>query len=121
MSILLSWIVTNVSPRIMLYAAAALAVFFLYLSWKHNIEHKALLEFNQKQIEQLAKDQADLIKNLNHLTDIQNKYINDEKQYKESIDRKLSSFNSFLGSDAAKKLDGPAPDILKKAVRELEK
>ena len=48
MSILLSWIATNVSPRIMLYVAAALAVFFLYLSWKHNIEHKALLEFNQK-------------------------------------------------------------------------
>jgi hypothetical protein len=119
MPIILSWIATNISPKIMLYLAAAVAVFFLYLSWKHNIEHQALLEFNQKQIEQVAKDQASLTKKLNDLTDIQSKFIEDEKQYKESIDRKLSNFNSFLGSDAAKKLDGPAPEILKKTIKEL--
>ena len=46
-----------------------LAAIYMYISWKHDIEHKAILEYNQKQMEQLVKDQAlfrknmDLVKN----------------------------------------------------------
>ena len=96
-----------------------LAAIYMYISWKHDIEHKAILEYNQKQMEQLVKDQALFRKNMDLVLENQKTLIENEKQFKIDIDKKLSSVNTFLSSDTAKKLDRPSSEILKRTIQEL--
>ena len=96
-----------------------LAAIYMYISWKHDIEHKAILEYNQKQMEQLVKDQALFRKNMDLVLENQKTLIENEKQFTIDIDKKLSSVNTFLSSDTAKKLDRPSSEILKRTIQEL--
>jgi uncharacterized protein HemX len=101
------------------YIAGAAAVVFVYFWWEHSIEQRALLEFNQSQLEQLLKDQKEFNQKLTDIKQVQDKILEDEKQFKQNLDKKLSGINNFLGSDEAKRLDRPASEILKKTLRDI--
>lgn len=109
------------SSNVAKYLIAAAAVIFVYFWWEHSIEQRAILKFNQSQIEQVLKDQKELSEKMTHVRNLQDEIIENEKKFKESIDKKLSGINYFLSSEEARKLDRPASEILKKTVRELEK
>lgn len=84
-----------------------------------SIKNQALLEFNQKQMEQIIKDQAELTKKMNDVKQIQDQILENEKQFKQNLDKKLSGINGFLNSDEAKKLDRSSSEILKRTIREI--
>jgi len=101
------------------YIAIGAAVIFAYFWWEHSVEQKALLKFNQNQLIQLLKDQRELDNKLKDVRKIQDQILENEKQFKQNLDKKLSGINNFLGSDEAKRLDRPASEILKKTLREI--
>lgn len=70
-------------------------------------------------MEQLVKDQAELTKKMNDVRQIQDQILENEKQFKQNLDKKLSGINGFLNSDEAKKLDRSSSEILKRTIREI--
>jgi CHASE3 domain sensor protein len=100
------------------YLMIAIAAIGVYFWWESRVENRALLDFNQKQMEQLLKDQKELDKKLTDLRQIQDQILENEKQFKQNLDKKLSGISGFLSSDEAKKLDRPSSEILKKTIRE---
>lgn len=101
------------------YLLIGMAAIGIYFWWESRVEQRALLDFNQKQMEQLLKDQKELDKKLTDLRQIQDQILENEKQFKQNLDKKLSGISSFLNSEEAKKLDRPSSEILKRTFKEL--
>jgi len=97
------------------------AITIAYFTWKHSIEKQALLEFNNKQLEQTLKDQKIINDNLNKLNDDQKKIIDDLTTKNQQLINSLDNLNKYLNSDEAKKDDKTSSDILKRTIEELGK
>jgi uncharacterized protein HemX len=110
-------ITTFLSSNIGKYFMIAAAAVGIYFWWQSQVEDRALLGFNQKQMEQLVKDQEQINKKLSDLRQVQDQILENEKQFKQNLDKKLSGITNFLSSDEAKKLDRPASDILKRTIQ----
>lgn len=106
--------------RIQLYIAAAIAITGIYLYWEHTIEQRALMEYNQKQLEQSLEDQRKLKENLDALAQKQNDIIKQNDEDRKAYDGRLSVVADYLDSSATKKSDSPSSDILKKTVKQLK-
>lgn len=102
--------------KYILIGAAALG---LYFWWQNTIEQNALLRFNQSQMEEVVKNQKKVAEALSDIRQIQDQIIENEKQFKQNLDKKLSGINDFLNSEEAKKLDRPSSEILKRTVKEI--
>jgi uncharacterized protein HemX len=101
------------------YIMIAVAAIGVYFWWQGRVEDRALLNFNQKQMEQLLEDQKKIDKKLSDLRQVQDQILENEKQFKQNLEKKLSGINNFLSSEEAKKLDRPASEILKRTLQEL--
>jgi len=101
------------------WVAIGLAAVAFYFWWEGRVEDRALLNFNQKQMEQLLKDQKEIDKKLSDLRQVQDQILENEKQFKQNLDKKLSGINSFLNSDEAKKLDRPSSEVLKRTIQSI--
>lgn len=101
------------------WIAIGLAAIAVYFWWESRVEHRALLDFNQKQMEQLLKDQKELDKKLTDLRQVQDQILENEKQFKQNLDKKLSGITGFLNSEEAKKLDRSSSEILKRTLKEI--
>jgi gas vesicle protein len=90
----------------------------IYYSWRSGIEREALLEYNQKQLEQNIKDQQILKQKIADMDKIQEEITAhnaaDKKQFKDKLDN--------INTDIDNNKDGnkPASDILKKTVAKLK-
>jgi len=91
----------------------------LYYLWKRDVERQALLEFNQRQMEQSLKDQQEFLKNQELITKAQQEAAQDLLIENQKITRKLDSVSSYLNSADAKSSDRPASAILKKTIEQL--
>lgn len=96
-------------------------VFGAYYAWKRDIERQALLEFNQKQMEQSLKDQQEFMKKQEKISRAQQEAARELVEENQKISRKLGSVTSYLGSADAKKNDRPASDVLKNTIEQLSK
>lgn len=109
--------------RIGIYAIGALLaagiIFSIYYSWKSNIERTALLEYNQKQLEQAIKDQTELKRKIQLLEGIQIAIIKQTEDDRKQYEEKMKSVDDYLQSLEAKKADRPASDVLKETVKQL--
>ena len=109
--------------RIGLYAVGALlaagVLFGIYYSWKSNIEYTALLEYNQKQLEQSLKDQEALKKKLSDIEKKQAEIIKQTEEDRRLYEEKMKSVDEYLGSLEARKADRPSSDVLKETVKKL--
>ena len=106
--------------KLILGGLAIVMVTGLYFSWKSSVKREALYEFNTKQMEQVLEDRADLKKKLDEIADDQRKIIAGQTEFKDNIDRKITNLQIFLKSDAAKKLDRPSSEILKRTIQDLK-
>ena len=88
-----------------------------YYSWKRSIEQAALLEFNQKQIEQTIKDQEKRNKEQQDIANQQIEIINKLTDANEKINDKVSSIDSIIKTSKDKK----SSDVLKKTIESLSK
>lgn len=94
-----------------------------YYYWKHSVKAEALAEFNKAQLEQVQKEQKELIKDLNEVVTTQRNLIQEMNRQKELLDKKFEDLESHLDSpETLKKYkDKPASDVLKRTFKELNK
>jgi len=90
----------------------------LYYNWRKGIEREALLEYNQKQIEQNIADQKAMRDKLQAMDqkqkEIEAANNNDKKVFKD----KMETINTSIDSKTT--VDRPASDVLKKTVNKLK-
>ena len=106
--------------RIQLYIAAAVAVVGIYFFWKHNIEQQALMEYNQRQLEQVVKDQQAFQQKMQQVESKQRSIEADLANQNEAVNTSLRDVQEYLSSNDAKKQDVPSSSILKNTVKELK-
>jgi len=108
--------------KLYLYVAIGVIVFGsltgIYYSWRKGIEREALLEFNQKQIEQNLKDQAEMKKRLEEINKKQQEFIKKNAEDKKAFNDKVGNINKNIDTNSK---DRPASDILKKTIDQLRK
>lgn len=92
----------------------------LYYNWRKGIEREALLEYNQKQIEQYQKDQEEFKAKMKKIEDDQIALIAKNNEDKKIFESKMNATSEFLNSNDAKKLDRPSSEILKKTIDKLK-
>jgi hypothetical protein len=91
-----------------------------YFSWKSAIRHQALLEFNQQQIEETAKNQQEFMKAQKEIFANQQTSIQQLLDQNNRLSDKINGINTFLSSDAAKKSDRPSSDVLKRTFQMIQ-
>lgn len=106
--------------RIQLYVAAAVALVGIYFFWKHNVEQQALMEYNQKQLEQSIEDQKKMREALDDIGKKQAEIIRQSEEDKKAYEQRLSIVNDYLDSKEVRVSDRPASDILKNTVKQLK-
>lgn len=110
--------------RIYIYAIAAFVVFSAltatYYSWRKSIERQALLEFNQKQLEQTIADQAEFRRKMQEIAEKQEEIIKKNAEDRIAFENKIKDAQTYIESDEAKKADRPASDLLKETVKRLK-
>jgi uncharacterized protein HemX len=105
--------------RVQLYIAAAVAVVGIYFFWKHNVEQQALMEYNQRQLEQVVKDQQAFQQKMQQVESKQRTIEADLASQNEAVTNSLKGVQDYLSSNDAKKQDVPSSGILKNTVKEL--
>jgi septal ring factor EnvC (AmiA/AmiB activator) len=87
--------------------------------WKHDIQQKALLEYNQKQLEQAAKDREEFQQKMSEIQDKQRTVEEDLANQNSAVSQKLNTIDDYLTSSDTIKKDKQSSDILKKTITEL--
>lgn len=109
--------------KLWLYAALAVmavgAVTGTYYIWKSSIERAALMEFNQKQLEQTLKDQEEFRRRQEALEEQQREATRALLEQNRDVQNRIQSIQGNLNSPATAASDRPASDILKRTVEQL--
>jgi hypothetical protein len=92
----------------------------IYYSWRSSIQRAALLEYNQKQLEQTIKDQEEFRLKMQAIQKNQEELIKKNKEDRKVFDDKMTNARNNIESDEAKKEDRPASEVLKQTVKKLK-
>ena len=110
--------------RIQIYIIAGIFVFgaltTTYYSWRKGIEREALLEFNQKQLEQTLKDQEKLRQDLEVIGKKQQEIEAANNADKKVFKSKMETINRDLDSKESVSTDRPSSPVLKNTVSKLK-
>lgn len=92
-----------------------------YYWWKHSVKAEALAEWNQKQIEQVQKEQRELIKDLTEVAENQKVLLDEMRRANEVLDNKFAELEGYLNSKqvATKYKSTSSSDVLKRTFKEL--
>lgn len=91
-----------------------------YYSWKWSIEKQALLEFNQKQIEQNLKDQKDFMAKQKEIVEQQHQVTQKLIEKNAQLNVQAANINKYLNSQEARQSNRASSDILKKTIEQLK-
>jgi uncharacterized protein YoxC len=109
--------------KYIVYVAIALiatAIISTYvLMWKANIRKQALLEFNNKQLEQTIRDQEKFISDMRKITEQQRSILAETQKKNEELAKQVAGIEDYLSSEQTRKDDRPASTILKETIRRL--
>lgn len=109
--------------RIQIYVIGSIILFVvltgIYYSWRKSIEREALLEYNQKQIEQNIKDQEELHKKMEAVKQQQEEILRKNEEDKKAFEYKINEAIDFVNSEEMRKSDRPASKVLKETVKKL--
>ena len=92
-----------------------------YYVWKKNIEHAALLEFNQKQMQQTLKDQQKFIEQQQQISDQARSAVQEMKNNNVTLRNKIMGINNYLDNSSKSGGDKPSSEVLKETVRRLKR
>lgn len=108
--------------KYVLYGALALIAITIlttaYFSWKNSIKQEALLEFNNKQLEEVIAEQKKTNENMKIIHDRSKELIDTMNKKNDELDQKFKNFQDFLSEEESK----PSPEsseVLKRTIREL--
>lgn len=109
--------------KILIYVFIATAVIgsigTTYYVWKRSIQREALMEYNQKQLEQNLKDKEEYIR---VQAEIAEKHEAEKKRLaeeNEKLNAEISKINDYLDSVEAKKADRPSSVVLRRTIENL--
>lgn len=103
-------------------AAIAIAILTTYvIMWKASIRQQALLEFNNKQLEQIIKDQQTFLKQMNEVNEKQKQILQDLTKKNDELNSKLTDIESYLNSEESTKDNRESSNVLKETFRQLGK
>jgi hypothetical protein len=110
--------------RIYMYAIIAVVVLGTltgtYYSWRKSIERQALLEYNQKQLEQNMADQAEFRRKMQEIAEKQEEIVKKNAEDRKAFEDKISNAQTYIDSEEVRKSDRPASNILKETVKRLK-
>ena len=92
----------------------------VYYNWRKGIEREALLEYNQKQIEQDAKDKEIMRQQLDAINQKQKEIESETAEVKKKFKEQMDIITVDLSSKETAAADRQASDILKKTVGKLK-
>lgn len=92
----------------------------IYYGWRKGVEREALLEYNQRQLEQTIKDQEEFRRKMNEIQKVQEDIIKQNAEDRKEFAKKMNEALDDLNTEEAKKADRPASDILKQTIRKLQ-
>jgi predicted nucleic acid-binding Zn ribbon protein len=110
--------------RIQLYIFIGILVFGSltagYYSWRKGIEREALLEYNQKQMEQDAKDKETLRQQVADIEKKRKEIETENAASKKVFEDKINSISANLNSKETAAEDKPSSKVLKETVDKLK-
>jgi uncharacterized membrane protein len=110
--------------RIYIYAIVAVVVLGTltgtYYSWRKGIERQALLEYNQKQLEQNMADQAEYRRKMQEITKKNEEIVKKSAEERKAFEDKINEAQTYIDSEEVRKSDRPASNILKETVKRLK-
>lgn len=92
----------------------------MYYNWRAGIEREALLEYNQQQMEQDAKDKEILRQQLDDISKKQKEVEAENNEVKKKIREQLDVITEDLTSKETISNDRPSSDVLKRTVNKLK-
>lgn len=92
----------------------------IYYSWRSSVVREALLEYNQKQLEQTIKDQEEFRAKMQAIEKSQEQILAENDKSKKVFDDQIKTADEYLESAAVKKADKPSSDILKETIKKLK-
>lgn len=90
-------------------------------SWKKSIRMQALMEYNQKQLEQNARDQEEFVRKQREIAEIAAASVQGLARKNEELNKQLNDINAMLDSNEMKKANRPSSIILRNTLDELRK
>jgi len=91
-----------------------------YYTWRKGIEREALLEYNQKQIEQDLKDKEILRQQLDDINAKKKEIEAENAEVKKKFKEQMDVINTDLNSKETQANDRQASEVLKKTVNKLK-
>lgn len=114
-----------IPPKARLYIAAGAALLAVLTSallfYKHQIEERSLLEFNNRQLQQTITEQQNYIRQMEEMNKIQLETIQSLNDRNQDLQTRMQSIDEFLKSEEAKKQDRAASTILKRTIENLKR
>lgn len=109
--------------KLYITAGAALLVVLTsaLLFYKHQIEKRSLLEFNNRQLQQTITEQQNYIRQMEEMNKIQLETIESLNNRNQDLQTRMQSIDEFLKSEEAKKQDRAASQILKRTIENLKR
>lgn len=105
--------------KVVAYAIGAVlllgAVGTTYYVWKRGVENAALMEYNQRQLEQNARDQAEFMRRQEELAEQQRRAARELAEQNRRLQSRVNSINQMLSQEE----DSPAPDVIRRTIERL--
>ena len=92
----------------------------IYYGWRKSIEREALLEYNQKQLEQNIRDQEDFRKKMQDIQKQQEMILSNNSAEKKIFNDKIKSASDFLDTKETREADRPSSQILRLTIIKLK-
>ena len=92
----------------------------IYYSWRSGIEREALLEYNQKQLEQSIKDKEELQKKMEAVETRTKEIEKENEDAKKIFVNKINDITADLESKEVMEKDTSSSQVLKDTVRKLQ-
>ena len=111
---------TNKYTSYAIAAIIAISILTTYVvMWRSSIRKEALLEFNNKQLEQIIKDQEKNISDLNNINQITIKVLEELKARNDILEKQVGVLETYLNSTEVQKSDRLSSDILNETIKQL--
>lgn len=107
-----------------LWAVIIAGVLFVgYHYWINKVKREAQQEWNQKQIEQVQKENQKFIEHLTEVNKNQEKIIDDLSKQKNDLEKKYGDLEKHLNDPVVVKkyIKKPTSDVLKRTFKELSR
>lgn len=102
-------------------ALTLLIVTGAYFYWKHSVKVEALAEWNKRQLEIVAAEQRELIKDMTLVTKLQKDVLLELNKRNEDIEKRFADLETELNSNHVqeKYKNTRSSDILRKTMKEI--